>query len=106
MSGATLTSRSTVGASQDEHWSRRAACKGEDPKLFFPAGTTGAALLDIEEAKRICRGCDVRGKCLAAAVEMGETNGVWGAVDFGDEKERANARRRYNNWVRILGAQR
>ena len=91
---------------QDVDWWHRAACRDENPELFFPAGTTGAALLDIEEAKRICRRCDVRGKCLGAAVEKGETNGVWGAVDFGDPQERANARRRYKNRGKILGAQR
>jgi WhiB family redox-sensing transcriptional regulator len=39
------------------HRNRRedAACRDADPDLFFPISTTGAALRQIEEAKRICR---------------------------------------------------
>lgn len=40
-------------------WRHRAACLDEDPELFFPIGNTGPALLQIEEAKAVCRRCDV-----------------------------------------------
>ena len=33
------------------------ACRDADPDLFFPIGTTGTALRQIDEAKRICRVC-------------------------------------------------
>ena len=36
-------------------WRHRAACLDEDPELFFPIGNTGPALLQIEEAKQVCR---------------------------------------------------
>ncbi len=39
-------------------WRHRAACRDEDPELFFPIGTTGPALLQVEEAKAVCRRCD------------------------------------------------
>jgi len=41
-------------------WRHKAACLDEDPELFFPIGNTGPALLQIEEAKQVCRRCDVR----------------------------------------------
>ena len=40
-------------------WRHRAACRDEDPELFFPIGNTGPALLQIEEAKEVCRRCPV-----------------------------------------------
>jgi WhiB family redox-sensing transcriptional regulator len=36
------------------------ACHDADPDLFCPAGTTVAALRQMEEAKRICRVCPCR----------------------------------------------
>ena len=52
----------------------------EDPELFFPIGNTGPALLQIEEAKQICRRCDVRDACLQWALEAGQDHGVWGGL--------------------------
>ncbi len=40
-------------------WRHESACRDEDPELFFPIGNTGPALLQIEEAKAVCRRCDV-----------------------------------------------
>jgi len=40
-------------------WRNSSACLDEDPELFFPIGNTGPALLQIEEAKVICRHCEV-----------------------------------------------
>ncbi|GAA3870057.1 hypothetical protein GCM10023084_23900 [Streptomyces lacrimifluminis] len=40
-------------------WLRRAACKGEDPELFFPVGTMGPAVRDIAAAKLVCAHCPV-----------------------------------------------
>ncbi len=40
-------------------WRDRAACLDEGPELFFPIGNTGPAILQIEEAKAVCRRCDV-----------------------------------------------
>lgn len=60
-----------------------AACAGADPDLFFPVGTTGNALRQIDEAKRICRFCPVQIQCLAWALENGVTDGVWGGRRHG-----------------------
>jgi WhiB family transcriptional regulator, redox-sensing transcriptional regulator len=40
-------------------WRLRAVCRDEDPELFFPIGTTGPAIWQIELAKEVCRRCPV-----------------------------------------------
>jgi WhiB family redox-sensing transcriptional regulator len=72
-------------------WRHRAACLDEDPELFFPIGNTGPALLQIEEAKQVCRRCDVRDACLQWAIEAGQDHGVWGGMS---EDERRALKRR------------
>ncbi|MGW7130048.1 WhiB family transcriptional regulator [Streptomyces bobili] len=68
----------------------RAACTDEDPELFFPIGNTGPALLQIEEAKAVCRRCPLMESCLQGALERNEL-GVWGCTD---EDERRRMKRR------------
>ena len=77
------------------HWQSRAACRNEDPELFFPIGKTGPAVYQAEEAKRVCRRCEVRDKCLEWALEGGFEHGVWGGLDEEERKEmkRRNSRR-------------
>src|SRR5450631_3607964 len=38
-------------------------------KLFFPDGNTGPALLQLEEAKAVCRRCEVAQTCLTWAID-------------------------------------
>ena len=49
-------------------WRNRAACRDTSPELFFPIGTTGVALDQIEAAKRVCSQCPVTGECLEFAL--------------------------------------
>ncbi len=72
-------------------WRHRAACRDEDPELFFPIGNTGPALLQIEEARAVCRRCTVREECLQWALESGQDHGVWGGLS---EDERRALKRR------------
>jgi len=67
-------------------WRHRSACLDEDPELFFPIGNTGPAILQIEEAKTVCRRCEVREQCLAWALEAGQDHGVWGGMSV-EERE-------------------
>jgi WhiB family redox-sensing transcriptional regulator len=71
-------------------WRDHAACRDVDPDLFFPFGTSGASMLQIDEAKQICRACPVCGPCLRWALDSGDA-GVWGGTT---EDERRNLRRR------------
>lgn len=43
-------------------WYRRAACAGLDVDLFF-------SNWHADQAKAVCRGCEVTGACLRAALE-------------------------------------
>ncbi len=76
----------------DEAWRALAACRYEDPELFFPIGVTGPALPHIAAAKAVCRGCPVRDACLAFAVTTNQDYGIWGGLD---EEERRVERRRW-----------
>ncbi|XVV39765.1 WhiB family transcriptional regulator (plasmid) [Streptomyces sp. CA-100214] len=72
-------------------WRARSACRTEDPDLFFPLGNTGPALLQIQEAKAVCRRCPVMERCLQWALESGQEHGVWGGTH---EDERRRMKRR------------
>lgn len=72
-------------------WRHRAACRTEDPELFFPIGTTGPALLQIEEAKDVCHRCPVSDACLMWALDTNQHDGVWGGYS---EEERRSLKRR------------
>lgn len=84
-----LASRKEKVISMD--WRSRAACLDKDPELFFPVGNTGPALLQIEEAKSVCRRCQVIDTCLQWAIESGQDAGVWGGLS---EDERRALKRR------------
>lgn len=72
-------------------WRHRAACRAEDPELFFPTGDTGPARMQAEEAKQVCYRCPVINSCLQWALDNGKDAGVWGGQD---EDERRLAKRR------------
>jgi WhiB family redox-sensing transcriptional regulator len=72
-------------------WRNRAACLDEDPELFFPIGNTGPALLQIQEAKAVCRRCEVVESCLKLAIDSGKDTGVFGGLS---EDERRTLKRR------------
>ncbi|MFI7497944.1 WhiB family transcriptional regulator [Streptomyces sp. NPDC049687] len=79
-----------------DNWRQHAACRHEDPDLFFPIGTSGPALLQAEQAKAVCRRCPVREPCLEWAMETDQTLGVWGGTSEAERraiKRRAKVRR-------------
>jgi WhiB family transcriptional regulator, redox-sensing transcriptional regulator len=72
-------------------WRHDAACLDSDPELFFPIGTTGGAVDQIEEAKDVCRRCPVAETCLQWALDTAQDAGVWGGLS---EDERRALKRR------------
>jgi WhiB family redox-sensing transcriptional regulator len=75
-------------------WRDRAACRAEDPELFFPVGTGAAVLEQVHRAKRICARCEVREECLQLAVDSGRVEGVWGGLFDRELRREVNRRRR------------
>ncbi|MEU5658706.1 WhiB family transcriptional regulator [Streptomyces sp. NPDC047737] len=84
-----------------DNWRTLAACREEDPDLFFPIGSSGPALVQAEEAKAVCRTCPVQERCLDWALENGQDAGVWGGMD--ENERRALKRRRARRQVRSHG---
>ncbi len=76
--------------SADYSWRNEAVCRDTDPELFFPIGTTGQALLQIDKAKEVCDECPVKVKCLDFAIETNQDSGIWGGTS---EEERRDIRR-------------
>jgi WhiB family redox-sensing transcriptional regulator len=69
-------------APADVEWRLRAACRGQDPEIFFPARQVrGSVAQRSVAAKRICAGCTVADDCLDWAVRNGETWGIWGGLN-------------------------
>ncbi|SEN89148.1 WhiB family transcriptional regulator [Actinacidiphila rubida] len=62
------------------NWRLRAACRDQDPDVFFPIGSSGMSLVQIAEAKALCGRCPVAQECLAWAVGAGRVEGVWGGT--------------------------
>lgn len=73
-----------------DDWRKLAACRHSPPDLFFPIGTTGPAVGQIEAAKEVCRSCEAQAPCLEFALATNQESGVWGATS---EEERRKLRK-------------
>lgn len=87
---STPASMLSLGAA-DFDWRDDALCRDTDPSLFFPVGTTGIAVLQIDKAKGLCGECTVSEDCLDFALETNQDSGIWGGLT---EEERRVIRRR------------
>ena len=71
-------------------WRQRAACRGVNPDVFYPASDE-----DAEPAKAICNACPVRQACLEHALATRERDGIWGGAT---ERERRRIIRQRRQW--------
>jgi len=69
-----------------EVWQQRAACKGVDTEVFFPAK---GGRLKTHSARRYCDVCTVREQCLEEALANPALRGIWGGTS---PKERRKLR--------------
>lgn len=76
----------------DTSWRDIASCQDTDPELFFPIGTTGMAVSQIDQAKSVCMGCAAQINCLEFALRANQDTGIWGGTS---EDERRQLRRTY-----------
>lgn len=65
-------------------WMAYGRCAEADPDAWFPE--KGGS---VRDPKQICRGCEVREKCLEYAIEHDERFGIWGGLS---ERERRKLR--------------
>jgi WhiB family redox-sensing transcriptional regulator len=89
---ALTQSRSLSLSIEPDDWREFAACRDTDPDLFFPVGTTGPAIEQIDNAKTVCRTCDVQAACLEYALVTNQDSGIWGGTS---EEERRALRRQW-----------
>jgi WhiB family redox-sensing transcriptional regulator len=82
--------------SRDSDWRDQALCRSgvHEPDLWFPTGSTGTALLQIEEAKAVCWRCPVTELCLQYATETRQEHGVWGGLSEDDRRKLVRRRNR------------
>jgi WhiB family redox-sensing transcriptional regulator len=77
----------------DDGWRSRPACRGSDPDLFFPVGTTGQAIQNTESAKQVCQECEARSECLEFALTARIEYGIWGGTSEDERRRLSRARR-------------
>ena len=75
-------------------WRKEARCRDTDPGLFFPVGTTGLAVEQIENAKAVCNECACRDACLEFALSTNQDTGVWGGTSEEERRVIRRARRK------------
>lgn len=63
-------------------WFDLAACRDEDPELFFPEGSSNRAYAQAAEAKQVCARCPVVDRCYGfAASNPYVVYGIWAGLD-------------------------
>jgi WhiB family redox-sensing transcriptional regulator len=75
---------------EQDDWRDHAACRDTNPDLFFPVGTTGPAIEQIDQAKAVCNECESQSACLEFALITNQDSGVWGGTS---EEERRKLRK-------------
>lgn len=86
------------------NWDERAACRGEDPSLFFGPNRfepKRERLAREDAAKQVCSGCAVVAPCRQFAIDTAEYFGVWGGL--GEAERRALIDRRQATGTKRAG---
>lgn len=65
----------------DPNWRNRAACRDEDPEVFFADSQSAADRRTRDAARAICRRCPVTADCLRWALAA-DAYGIWGGTTW------------------------
>lgn len=76
MSYGGRSSRATHALDTSE-WNLAAACRTEDPDIFYADRHDKAG---ISAAKSVCKSCPVSSLCLEDAIRTGQRFGIWGGM--------------------------
>jgi WhiB family redox-sensing transcriptional regulator len=72
----------------EQSWQEEAACRSEDPELFFPLGEEGEGNADqIARAKAVCFRCPVASSCLDWALRGRIPHGIFGGLTPSERKK-------------------
>lgn len=68
----------------EDHWTTEAACRGQDPNLFYPEiyyrNERDVFNEMHDRALSFCNRCSVREACLIDALKRKERHGIWGGL--------------------------
>ena len=89
-------------AATETDWRLRAACRGEDPRLFFPEKAAAGQPTDqrpdhYRRPRRICQPCKVKTQCLNQVIGLTDTQDQWGMYGGYTPAERQQERRCRNH---------
>jgi WhiB family redox-sensing transcriptional regulator len=96
--GARYAGKTRVMGWEQVDWAE-AACRDQDPELFFPVGAGERAGRQAAEAKAVCARCSLAQSCLDFALALGVTDGVWGGRTEHERRTLPRGRRRIASWV-------
>lgn len=66
-----------------DHWHEKAACRDEDPRLWFPTN-----IIEEGVAVYICEHCPVMTECQQTGLDQhDDPGGIWGGLTFTDRNE-------------------
>lgn len=68
-------------------WRDRAACRDENPELFFPVSDVGPGAEQTRRAKAVCARCPVQAECLTNALDRGLPYGVFGGATEDERRQ-------------------
>jgi WhiB family transcriptional regulator, redox-sensing transcriptional regulator len=78
-----------LGAADEEEWVLTAACRDQDPKLFFGPNRFEPKRDRLQReatAKAVCATCPALQACRQYALTQGELYGVWGGLGEADRR--------------------
>ena len=71
-------------------WGDYAKCRGLDTEVFFSDIRGNSPRID--EAKRLCHGCQAKDDCLTYAIQRNEKWGIWGGLTTRQRRNLGNSR--------------